>query len=182
MTRIKLPSFTLLVALALGWSVDLFFYGKALGISVPLFVLLLIIALFGLSWLEGVRPAWCNLWLLVPLIFFATMVFVRANPFVTFLNVVVSLVLLGLIAHFYAAGRVERLGLVGYPIVLILTMANALTQPRPLMSASVTLKAAREQGSRNLLPVMRGCLLALPVLAIFTCFLASADLIFADYL
>jgi hypothetical protein len=67
MTRLKLPSFTLLVALALalGWSVDLFFYGKALGISVPLFVLLLIIALFGLSWLEGVRPAWCNLWLLV---------------------------------------------------------------------------------------------------------------------
>jgi len=182
MTRIKLPSFTLLVALALGWSVDLFFYGKALGISVPLFVLLLIIALFGLSWLEGVRPAWCNLWLLVPLIFFATMVFVRANPFVTLLNVGVSLVLLGLIAHFYAAGQVERLGLVGYPIVLLLTMANALTQPPPLMSASVTLKAAREQGSRNLLPVMRGCLLALPVLAIFTCFLASADLIFADYL
>ena len=182
MTRIKLPSFTLLVALALGWSVDLFFYGKALGISVPLFVLLLTIALFGLSWLEGVRLAWCNLWLLVPLIFFATMVFVRANPFVTLLNVGVSLVLLGLIAHFYAAGQVERLGLVGYPIVLLLTMANALTQPPPLMSASVTLKAAREQGSRNLLPVMRGCLLALPVLAIFTCFLASADLIFADYL
>jgi hypothetical protein len=182
MTRIKLPSFTLLVALALGWSVDLFFYGKALGISVPLFVLLLIIALFGLSRLEGVRPAWCNLWLLVPLIFFATMVFVRANPFVTFLNVVVCLVLLGLVAHFYAAGRVARLGLVGYPIVLLLTVANALTQPPSLMSASVTLKAAREQGSRNLLPVIRGCLLALPVLAIFTCFLASADLIFADYL
>ena len=57
MTRIKLPSFTLLVALALGWSVDLFFYGKALGISVSLFVFLLIIALFGLSWLEGARPA-----------------------------------------------------------------------------------------------------------------------------
>jgi hypothetical protein len=182
MTRIKLPSLTLLVALALGWSVDLFFYGKALGISVPLFVLLLVIAFFGLSWLEGVRPAWCNLWLLVPLIFFATMVFVRANPFVTFLNVRVSLLLLGLIAHFYAAGRVERLGLVGYPIVLLLTMANALTQPPPLMSASATLKAAREQGSRNLLPVVRGCLLALPVLAIFTWFLASADLIFADYL
>ena len=182
MTHIKLPSFTLLVALALGWSVDLFFYGKALGISVLLFVLLLIIALFGLSRLEGVRPAWRNLWLLVPLIFFATMVFVRANPFVTFLNVVVCLVLLGLVAHFYAAGRVERLGLVGYPIVLLLTVANALTQPPPLMSASVTLKAAREQGSRNLLPVMRGCLLALPVLAILTCFLASADLIFADYL
>ena len=163
MTRIKLPSFTLLIALALGWSVDLFFYGKALGISVPLFVLLLIIALFGLSWLEGARPAWRNLWLLVPLIFFPTMVFVRANPFVTFLNIVVSLVLLGLVAHFYAAGRVERLGLVGYPMALLLTMANALTQPPPLMSASVTLKAAREQSSRNLLPVMRGCLLALPV-------------------
>jgi len=178
----KPPTRILLVALALGWGVDLLFYGKALGISAPLFVLLLMAALFGLGRLEGTRPVRSNLWLLAPLIFFASMVFVRANPFVTFLNVVASLALLGLIAHFYAAGYPQRLGLIGYPIVLLRTAGNALIQPAPLVSASMDLKAVRRRGSRNLLPVIRGLLLALPVLVIFTLLLASADLVFADYL
>jgi len=182
MIRIKTPIHILLIALALGWSVDLLFYGKALGISAPLFVLLLMVALFGLGWLEGMQPARRNLWLLAPLIFFASMVFVRANPFVTFLNAVASLALLGFIAHFYAAGHPQRLGLIGYPIVLLRTAGNALVRPAPLVSASVDVGAARQRGSRNLLPVIRGLLLALPVLVIFTLLLASADLIFADYL
>jgi len=182
MIRVKSPACILLVALALGWSVDLLFYGKALGISVFLFVLLLMVALFGLGWLEGVRPARRNLWLLAPLIFFAGMVFVRANPFLTFLNVVASLVLLGLIAHFYAAGHPQRLGLIGYPIVLLRTAGNALVRPAPMVSASVDLETARQRGGRNMLPVIRGLLLALPVLVIFTLLLASADLVFADYL
>jgi len=178
----KPPTRILLVALALGWGVDLLFYGKALGVSVPLFVLLLMVALFGLGWLEGVQPARRNLWLLAPLIFFASMVFVRANPFVTFLNAVSSLGLLGLVAHFYAAGHPQRLGLMGYPIVLLRTAGNALVRPAPLLSASMDLKAVRRRGGRNLLPVIRGLLLALPVLVIFTALLASADLVFADYL
>ncbi len=182
MIRVKPSARILLVALALGWSVDLLFYGKALGISVFLFVLLLMAALFGLGRLEEVRPVRHNLWLLAPLVFFASMVFVRANPFVTFLNAVASLALLGLIAHFYAAGHPQRLGLIGYPIVLLRTAGNALVQPAPLVSASVNLEAARQRGGRNLLPVIRGLLLALPVLVIFTVLLASADLVFADYL
>lgn len=182
MIRGKPSARILLVALALGWGMDLLFYGKALGISAPLFVLLLMVALFGLGRLEGVRPVRRNLWLLAPLMFFASMVFVRANPFVTFLNVVGSLALLGLIAHFYAAGHPQQLGLIGYPIVLLRTGGNALVRPAPLVSTSMNLEAARQRGSRNLLPVIRGLLLALPVLVIFTGLLASADLVFADYL
>ena len=175
-------SLTLLIALILGWSWDLLFYGKALGISVLLFVLLLIIALFSLGWLQKVRPSWANLWLLAPLIFFAAMVFVRADPFVTFLNIIACLALLGLIAYFYAAGRVETLGLIGYPVVLLQVIGNMLVRSGPLVSAGVDLKTVHEQSQRNLLPVLRGLLLALPVLFIFTCLLASADLVFAGYL
>ena len=182
MIRVKPPVRILLAALTLGWGVDLLFYGKALGISVPLFALSLMVALFGLGRLEGARPVRCNLWLLAPLVFFAGMVFVRANPFVTFLNVVASLALLGLVAHFYAAGHPQRLGLIGYPIVLLRTAGNALVRPAPLVAASMDLETARQRGSRNLLPVIRGLLLALPVLVIFTSLLASADLVFADYL
>ena len=65
MTRINAPRITLLAALALGWIWNLLFYDKALGISVLLFVLLLIVTLFGVSWWARVRPAWRNLWLLI---------------------------------------------------------------------------------------------------------------------
>jgi hypothetical protein len=172
---------TLVVALILGWSWDLLFYGQALGLSALLFVLLLLVALFGLSWWQRVRPSWPNLWLLVPLIFCAAMILVRANAFVTFLNGVACLALLGLLAHFYAAGRVERLGLVGYPVVLLQVVGNAFVRQAPLVSASVDLPTLHAHSRRNLLPVLRGLLLATPVLAIFTCLLASADLVFASY-
>jgi hypothetical protein len=114
MNRIHLPRIILLTALALAWVWDLLFYGKALGISVLLFTLLLLIALFGLSRLGKVKPIWRNLWLIIPLIFFATMVFVRANPFLTFLNVIVGLTLFGYLTYFYASGRIEKLDLIGY--------------------------------------------------------------------
>jgi hypothetical protein len=181
MIRINRPSFTLLTALALGWSVDLLFYGKALGISVLLFVLLLIVALFGLGRLEGVRPAWRNLWLLAPLIFFAAMIFVRANPTLTFFNVVALLVLLGFVAYFYAAGRVDEMGLLGYPLLLLWIGANVIIQAGPLVKDGMDWKSTRER-SRGLMPIVRGLLLALPVLAVFSCLLSSADLVFADYL
>ena len=181
MIRLNRHTLMLLVALILGWSWDMLFYGKALGISVLLFVLLLIIALFSLGWLQHVRPSWSNFWLLAPLIFFAAMVFVRADPFVTFLNIIACLVLLGLIAYFYAAGRIEALGLIGYPVVLLQVIGNTFVRPGPLVSASVDLKTINTQSQRNILPVMRGFLLALPVLFIFTCLLASADLVFAAY-
>lgn len=181
MSSLRSPGRVLVVALALGWSVDLLFYGKFLGVSMLLFAILLVVALFRLGRLEGVRPDWRNAWLVAFLIFFAGMVFVRANAFVTFLNVMAVLSLLGLIAYFYAAGRPERLGLVGYPTVLLRTLGNALVRPRPLVSASVDWRALRERGGRNLLPVARGCLLALPVLLIFTVLLASADPVFGRY-
>ena len=171
----------LLTALLLGWLADFFFYSQTLGISVPLFALLLLIALVGLGWREGISPLRAGLGLGVPLLFLATMVFVRANLFVTTLNLLGSLALLGLLAHFYAAGRLTGLGLLGYPAVLIETGLNALIRPAPLVAASADMAIVREQGRRNVLPLVRGLALAVPVLAIFTCFLASADLVFAGY-
>lgn len=182
MTRLNRTTLTLLVALILGFSWDMLFYGKPLGISVLLFVLLVLAALFGLSRWWNAYPAWRNLWLLAPLLFFAAMVAVRANAFVTFLNIVACLVLLGLVAHFYAAGWIGRLGLAGYPLVLLQVIGNTFIRPAPLVATQVNMKSVQTRGWRNILPVLRGLLLALPVLFVFTCLLASADLVFAHYL
>src|SRR5688500_20074185 len=116
------------VALVLGWATDVLFYGKSLGISVPLFVGLILSALFYLGRQEGVRSEPRNLWLVVPLFFFAIMVFVRANATLTLINVLLVLTILGLLIFFYSSGRIQHLGLLGYPIVLATAGLNALTR------------------------------------------------------
>src|SRR5438445_2536621 len=69
--RVSSPGRLLAVSLVLGLAVDLLFYGKPLGISVLFFVLLLMGGLFLVGRLEGVRPRLVNLWLILPILFFA---------------------------------------------------------------------------------------------------------------
>ncbi|HET7076273.1 MAG TPA: hypothetical protein VFM49_02385, partial [Chloroflexia bacterium] len=108
MAPVQAPARILWAALALGWATDILFYGKPLGISVPLFVLLGLGALIGLGRREGVGPRRANLWLLAPIAFFAAMIFVRANTTLTVLNSLALLGLLGLLVYFYAGGRLGR--------------------------------------------------------------------------
>jgi hypothetical protein len=171
----------MLTALFLGWAVDLLFYGKPVGISALLFVLLLLVALFGLGRLKGIRPSYRNLWLAAPLLFFAGMLAVRANGFLTFSNSVATLSLLAFVAHFYTGGQVSALGLTGYPAVLLQVGGQALLQAAPLLPGTVDLGALKVRGRRHFFPVMRGVLLATPLLFTFTLLLASADLVFATY-
>lgn len=181
MTCVKSPLRILLIALVLGWGADILFYGKAAGISVLIFVGLLLAALFGLTWLEKVRVARVNIWLVAPLLFFATMVFVRANGLLTFFNICAILALLSLLFFFYAADNIERLGMLGYPVVMLISVGHML-----LAAGPVVLKGARDMNVqrgrfRLALPLVRGLLLAVPVLLVFTALLSSADSIFEGY-
>ncbi len=176
------PSRVLLCGLALGMVFDVLFYGKMLGVSVLLFVVAVVGVLFWVSRLEDVRPTGRNLWVLVPIFFFAAMVFVRANPFVTFLNVCAILGLLGLLAYFFSAGRLMRLGVIGYALAFTLSSLHALILPVPLLLKSLHGRRAGGASRSRLLPVLRGVLLALPVLIVFAALLASADLVFANFL
>jgi hypothetical protein len=182
MSLIQSPRRLLLVALALGALVDLLFYDKPPGISVFLFVSLLLVALFALGRGEGVRPVRANLWLVPPLLFFAAMVFVRANEFLTVLNVVAVLLLLGLVAHFFAAGRFEHLSIAGFLGVPFRAAGNALWRAAPLLPAAVDVRAVRVRGGRSFFPVLRGLLLAAPVVLVFALLLASADLVFERWI
>src|SRR5687768_5619133 len=94
MTSIRSRARLVYIALALGSFTDLLFYGQRLGISIPLFVLLVLAAIFALGKLEAVPTARANLWVLLPLGFFSAMVAVRANPTLTMLNVLAVLALL----------------------------------------------------------------------------------------
>ena len=177
--RLRRPRATLLAALGLGVCAEVLFDGPALGVSFPLFIVLGVAALLGTGGREGWQRARPNAWLLVPLLFFSGMVCVRANAFLTLLNVLASGLLGLLLIHFWAAGRVERLGLWGYPFTAVETFFRVVLLPVGVARAEVDLSSARRQVPR-LLPVLRGLLLALPVLLLFAGLLASADAVFAE--
>ena len=96
------------VSLILGLLFDYFFYGKIPGIAFPLYVVLVIAGLFTIAHFVKKQIRKEVLWLLIPLIFFSTMVFVRSSDLLTFLNVVASLLLLLVIAEVLLGGNVKN--------------------------------------------------------------------------
>jgi len=169
-----------LIALLVGYCANLLFYGKALGISILLFVFLLVGTLFFVGRLSGVPAARKNLWLLIPLLFFAVMVAVRDNAFLSALNVLAVAALVSYLFLYYAAGKVGEMGLM--PAIFLPAYATGKS-----LLAAVPCIAEAAGGSRliwrnqgNLISIARGGLLAVPILIVFTILLASADLVFGN--
>ncbi|MCA9931963.1 MAG: DUF4173 domain-containing protein [Anaerolineales bacterium] len=172
----------ILAALFIGWGVDWLFYGKPVGISLLLFALVAVGVMVWNGRLHQLPAQRRNLWLIVPLIFFAAMAFLRANPFLTTMNTLAALGLLSYLLFFYAAGRVAGIGLNSAWLIPFRVGGHSLRLAGPVISDSVDVTWVRENGRKQLFPVVRGGLLASPVLIVFTILLTSADVIFADYI
>ncbi|MCA9947276.1 MAG: hypothetical protein KC449_27545, partial [Anaerolineales bacterium] len=178
---LRAPVRLLQTAVPLGIIADWLFYDKPLGISLLLFVGLVVGGLWWNGRSEAIDPAKRNLWLLIPLFFFASMAMLRTNSTLTTLNVLAVLCLLAYLAFFYAAGRVENMNLLGYALLPVRVFGRSLALSSPVIRPTVQEIRVNGNGRRRLLPLLRGLLLALPVLLVFTMLLSSADLIFADY-
>ena len=68
--------------------------------------------------------------------------------------------------RYRSAGRVEKLGVFGYIVVLVLSFLNSISCAGPLVSVSVNKEAVRKTTSGRLLPILRGILIAIPILII----------------
>ncbi|MFL5350434.1 MAG: DUF4153 domain-containing protein [Hyalangium sp.] len=177
--RVRAPRPMFVAALATGLIADLLLDADRWGVSFPLVVVALLGALLVLGGREGWQRARPNAWLAVPLLVFSGFVAVRASPWLMALNVLASAVLLLLLTHFWAAGRVQRLGLGGYPLTVFFSAVNFLIYPPAVARDAVDLRGVRQHVPR-LMPFVRGLLFALPVLAVFAVLLQSADVAFAS--
>ena len=180
-TALLRPLRFLMAGLALGIVFDMLFNGRPLGVNAPIFALLVVGGLaLALSW-ERVRPLAWNAWLPIVLLFFASMVAVRDNGFLTFLNVCACLALLALIAVYLAQRSAAAMGLVALVLSPLRALAGSFGRGGQAIALGARpLAAAKGSARRRALPVLRGLLLAIPVLLIFAALLASADLIFAE--
>jgi len=179
---IRYPLRILLLGLGLGWAFDLLFWGKMPGISVLIYATLLLTSLFFVLRWQQAKPRRDNLWMPALLILFATLAFVRANPFLIFLNILAVLTLLVLISN----------NLVRKP-ALLLRVRDLIFDP--LRSMAYSLRATwrivtenrrildedvGETHAGHVRAVLVGLLISVPLLLVLIPLLASADMIFAQ--
>lgn len=179
---ISAPTKVVGLAIFVGWLFQWVFYDTPIGISALIFIAGLVVATLLAGRFEAVKVSRKNAALLVPLFFFTTMLFVRTNEFLVFINVLMVLLLLLLWAHFFSAETPFTQTIPQFIINPLRVIVNAMFGGFSVISEVANASRESEKGRSNMLPIVRGLLLALPILAVFTGLLGSADLIFAQKL
>ena len=181
----KHPNRILWTAILVAWAFDFLFWKKSPGISFAIFVGIILGAGFFLARGENQRLAWRAGWLLLPITLFAIATFIRSEPFTTLINYLLTLVLMGVWAHTLRGGRWTDYSLSDYVAVLFYLALAAFVHPVAFFARKN--HDQQEEGKRSSrwqrgLPVLRGILIAIPILGLLASLLASADPIFASYL
>ena len=168
-------------ALLLGLSFDVLFWGKIPGISFFIFVVVCLVSGFFLIKADNLHPAKASFLLVIPILFLSIMAFIRKEPFTSFINISLTLFFMAVAAMTYLGGQWVLFGLADYVanffhliggIVALPWLTNPDKEPQQgHPGVNTWLKSAQ--------PVIRGVLLAIPVLLVFTALFSSADLIFA---
>ncbi len=178
---LKRPNKFVLTAILTGWSFDFLFWKKMPGISFPIFVFIVLAVGFYLARGQELKPAKNTLWLLLPISFFSIMTIVRMEPMTRFLNFAATLFLMSVLAHSFLGGKWWLYTFKDYFIGVFNLGIDALFRQLGVL----TDKSNRTQEpkgklptSRRILAVVRGLLLALPIVLILTSLLANADPIF----
>jgi hypothetical protein len=186
---LKHPDRLWLASLFVAWCFDQLFWGKTPGISFFLFILLAVTAGLLLADGEGAFPARRSYWLLLPLTFFAGMTAIRQEPFTNFVNVMLVLLVLMLAALTLRSGLWPLYSLSDYVAGYLRLMVSSLAKPVNFLidrlrkaSTPVENGAAAPARRSALWGILRGVLLALPVVLVMAALLASADAIFSKQL
>lgn len=170
-----------LVALALGVIIELLFFEHSPGLSFPIWALCSIAALLGIAASISLRPSRSGWLLPIPILFFSAQIYLRQEPLVIALSVLLSLWLFGLWIQSFRGGRLLSYGWLDLAAAFFLVPLNSLLLAWAPLRRSLGELFGAGGGRRKLYAVLRGVLLAIPVVAVFVALLSSADLIFSGY-
>ncbi|MEX1071714.1 MAG: DUF4173 domain-containing protein [Anaerolineales bacterium] len=172
------PKRLILLSLVLAWVFDFLFWGKAQGISFPIFTGLVLALGFWFASQEGNRPPRSSLLLLIPIIFFSAVTAIRAEGFTVFLGVFYTISLLAILAVTFLGGRWIKYSFSDYFAKLLLLFPSGIS----VLQASTPKISKKKSPLQSLAPVLRGLLFAIPIVWVLAALLSSADVIFADWL
>lgn len=171
-----------LIVILLGWAFDFLFWKKpGVGINFFLYVSLCLGTGIYLLKSDGLRLAPRSSLLLLPIAFLSAMTFIRQEDMTVLLSVAMTLFLMGVFAITYLGGQWMKFSLLDYILGYLRLLGSMLTRPLGF-SAEVRKdqpSLSQKRGSR-IWPVVRGIVIALPVIAVFASLLSSADPIFEE--
>jgi hypothetical protein len=183
--RMKRTILFWITVLALGWLFDFLFWGHAPGINFAIYVVLCLTGGFMVLSLNDYKTTWKTLLLLAPILFFAGMTFIRQEPVSIFLSLAFTLGLMGLLAVTYLGGRWFWYSLSDYALNALKLAGSMIARPMMFLNegrkvASAEAPSGTKPGVKRFWAILRGVLIAIPIVAIFTALLSSADLVFAQ--
>lgn len=183
------------VSLLLGILFDILFVGKELGISFPLFTIVVLGASYGLARLFKHKLSPSVLLLApVPLVF-SFFVYYRADAFLGFLNVM--FVWYACMLLFRLLYRPEKelwqlsfsgylADIVKFPLQSVLSYFNFVGKAGRILSSPESeeerMNGRRSARRQELVPIVRGVAISLPILVIFLALLVSADQVFGQFI
>ena len=170
----------LAVSLVLGLCFDYFFYKKELGLSFLAYVLLILTGILFICYVYKNKNVKTNSYLLIiPILFFATMVFVRSNAVLSFLNIVASLLLILVLALSITKKNISDYLLIDYIALIFKPFQFIPAFLKTIADASTLNKDTKGKDSAR--QIIRGILVTIPIIVIFSFLFSSADLVFNKY-
>ena len=177
------------IVIALGWAFDFLFWKKSPGINFAIYVILCVLTGYFLLRADAHNPAKKTLWLLPPMAFSIAITFIRQEPMTVFLAYGTTLTILMVFTLTYSGGRWLQYSLLDYLSGFFRLLGSMVASPIGL-SAEMKREAAvngekgtaPKRSSSSIWPILRGIIIALPIVAIFAGLLASADLVFGQRL
>lgn len=172
------PTPVFVTALLLGLLFDVLIFGNVPGIGFSLFIPSIVVGAFVLCRLFHVAPSRAAWWFAVLAILFSVMVSIRSSYELTFMNAVLSLLLLLLAVSEMVGRQIRRFTIEKYVTLgwLPLYFLGNIG-----LFFSAWFRARQGGTSGRTTAVTRGILIALPVIALFTVLFSSADLVFQKY-
>ena len=173
----------------IAWFFDFLFWKKAPGISFPILVIVTLVAGGFLAIREGIRPAKLSWLLVIPALFFSIMTIFREEPFTTFINYMLTVVSLTILAFTYTGGRWWNYAISDYVLSFFRFLLSLFTKPAGLLTRKGKLTDVTEESNPSEIPsknrstewaILRGILLTLPVILLLSALLAAADPIFNE--
>lgn len=173
------PNRFIFLVILLGWSFDFLFWEKPPGLNFFIFVTLCLATGIYLLNADGLRLSQRSSLLLFPIAYFAAVAFFRQEPMTVVLSVGMTIFLMGVFAMTYLGGQWVRYGLADYLLGYLRLFGSMLARP---LGFSAEIKKEQpstgEKRSGQVWPVVRGIVIAIPVIAVFASLLSAADPIF----
>jgi hypothetical protein len=182
---LKHPAWFWLIPLGIAILFDLLFWGKTPGLIFLVTVLLILIGGFIIALIEKKRVPLTSWLLLLPILFGAVMTVFRSEAFTIMVNVLVACYALVLMAITFLNGEWFTYRLRDIFEGFIKLLISGFIDPIRLVIDAIKKNGRKsleekKAHTRKFSPVLRGLLIALPLVIVLGGLLASADLIFSS--